>query len=303
MSGTVIWWSPVPVLFEPLDSPVRTSQKQSASGMKWFERWFNTDYLRLYSGRDEAEAERQVRATLHWWRWAVRRLPSSRPPASPETILDIATGSGRHRGAFSRALPESLVVGIDLSWELLTSAPPAQRVNSIRADMRSLPFAEHSFDLVSSYFTSFGYFDTDDEHAQLLAEWRRVTRPGGLLIIDYLNPIRTLAQLVPETRRELEGSPVTERRTYNTATRRLEKEITIGPPESGRRYLESVRLFGFAEMTALITGSGFEILASVENFELLDPEPGHHWTESGDRMIFLAANPLLPDRRPAGCEQ
>jgi SAM-dependent methyltransferase len=39
----------------------------------------------------------------------------------------------------------------------------------VRGDMRHLPFTDGSFDLVTSFFTSFGYFDSDDEDVKVLA--------------------------------------------------------------------------------------------------------------------------------------
>jgi len=44
----------------------------------------------------------------------------------------------------------------------------------VRGDMREIPFAADSFDLVVNLFTSFGYFDDDREHVRvLLAAVRR----------------------------------------------------------------------------------------------------------------------------------
>ena len=58
--------------------------------------------------------------------------------------------------------------------------------------MRTLPFDSATFDVVISWFTSFGYFD-DDENRRVLDEAQRVLKPGGRLAIE----INNLAELLP----------------------------------------------------------------------------------------------------------
>ena len=48
-------------------------------------------------------------------------------------------------------------------------------------------------DLTVSLFTSFGYFEHDEEHAAALREMVATLRPGGWFVIDFLNADRGAA--------------------------------------------------------------------------------------------------------------
>src|SRR5438105_12687804 len=107
----------------------------------WFEEWFGEDYLHIYQHRNETEAEGAIE--LIATNLAGRRI---------DTVLDLACGAGRH----TRVLRERWwTVGLDLSMPLLKIArKESSDAPYVRADMRELPFAESSFDLVVNLFTS-----------------------------------------------------------------------------------------------------------------------------------------------------
>ena len=122
----------------------------------WFEEWFGEDYLHIYQHRDETEAER-----------AIELIATNLAGRQIDTVLDLACGAGRH----TRVLRERWwTVGLDLSLALLRLARrESLEAPYVRADMRELPFADESFDLVVNLFTSFGYFEDDSEHVRVLA--------------------------------------------------------------------------------------------------------------------------------------
>src|SRR5699024_1650708 len=138
----------------------------------------------LYAHRDEDEAERHVD-------FVVAHLP-----ASPRAVLDLACGGGRHTAALRRRGYRAL--GVDLSLVLLAHSPSLPRV---AVDMRRLPFSDRSFDWVLNFFTSFGYFDDEEENFRVLAEMARTLSPGGGFLLDLLNLDVTLASLKEYERR------------------------------------------------------------------------------------------------------
>ena len=233
----------------------------------WFERWFNEDYLLVYPHRDQAEADRQVAAALTL--------------VSPTCLdcLDLGCGSGRHARALS-ALGKR-VSAIDLSLDLLRMASAGGKTGAkfIRSDIRQLPFRDHAFDLLTSFFTSFGYFADDHEHIATLSEWVRVLRPGGALFLDLPDRNATLERLEPVTVRTLkDGSTVTERRALSADSLRIEKSISIEGQQTTRRYQESVRLFTEEEILQLLDLGGFT-----------DPRRMRGVESFSDRMVVLAA--------------
>ena len=116
---------------------------------------------------------------------AIDLIATHLPGREIQAVLDLACGAGRH----SKPLCERWwTVGLDLSAALLRVARrEAPDAPYVRADMRVLPFADESFDLVVNLFTSFGYFEDDHEHARVLARVRDAMKPGGTFVIDFLN--------------------------------------------------------------------------------------------------------------------
>jgi SAM-dependent methyltransferase len=112
------------------------------------------------------------------------------------------------------------------------------------------------FDLVTSFFTSFGYFATFEEDVETLAQFVSVLKPGGFLFLDLINKGHLIKHLVAHDSRTLEGSEVEQ-------WRRLEgplsgpgavvvKEIEIRRPGGEtERYQERVRLYEPAAALAL----------------------------------------------------
>lgn len=102
-----------------------------------------------------------------------------------EALLDVGCGTGALLAAV-RAIPGARAVGADLSPEMLAVAharlePGTRRaaVALVAADALSLPFGDAAFDAVVS--SSVLHFVPDPRTA--LAEWRRVLRPGGRLVV------------------------------------------------------------------------------------------------------------------------
>ncbi|HWA16094.1 MAG TPA: class I SAM-dependent methyltransferase, partial [Gemmatimonadales bacterium] len=151
---------------------------------EWFEEWFGEEYLEVYPHRDIAEATRLVgllQRVLPWqagWR-----------------VLDCACGAGRHLQALQAA--GARAYGFDLSAVLLRRARTTLTAPLVRADLRHLPFRPGTMDLTVNLFTSFGYFNSDLEHEEALAEMLETVRDGGWFAIDFLHPDWVKRNLVP----------------------------------------------------------------------------------------------------------
>jgi SAM-dependent methyltransferase len=128
--------------------------------------------------------------------------------------------------------------------------------------MRGLPFAR-AFDAVTMFFTSFGYFGDDEENAAVIGEVARVLRPGGRMLLDYVNRDVVIETLVPESDETVEGNRVLSRRCITSDGKRVEKDVRMERPDGSRlTYTESVRLYSPDEMRGMVESAGFAI-ASV----------------------------------------
>jgi SAM-dependent methyltransferase len=214
---------------------------------EWFEEWFNDEYLALYPHRDEADAGRLVALLQDRIGWT-----------GSWRVLDVACGPGRH----ARAIEESgaRCIGLDLSMTLLRRAQSLTAAPLVRADMRRIPIRPRSMDLTLNLFTSFGYFDDDEQHRIALAEMAGTVRAGGWFAIDFLNAERVRDTLVPSERATLGGTPVRITRELVGNARFVRKRMEA---DDGRAWVERVRLFRPDELEAMLGESGIDV---VERF-------------------------------------
>jgi demethylmenaquinone methyltransferase/2-methoxy-6-polyprenyl-1,4-benzoquinol methylase len=124
----------------------------------------------------------------HLWKDKLVRESSVKPGMQ---ILDCATGTGDVAIRFKDAVgPSGRVVGIDFCQEMLDLGPAKAREAGLEvefqvADVKKLPFASESFDIVS---ISFGIRNVDGPQAGL-AEMIRVLKPGGTLrVLEFGQP-------------------------------------------------------------------------------------------------------------------
>jgi SAM-dependent methyltransferase len=202
---------------------------KGAALAEWFEAWFDEDYALLYAHRDAEEARQAVSQALR-----------VAPELAGGPVLDLGCGTGRHLEILRRANP--LAFGMDLSPALLRMAPAALRPWLLRGDMRTLPVREGSLAGICLWFTPFGYF-SDEQNRALMLRLGRLLRPGGVLVMDYMNAGLVARTLVSEDTVERAGVRVLSRRALEGD--RLVKRMTLVRLDTGetREALESVRLY------------------------------------------------------------
>ena len=212
---------------------------------EWFEQWFGEEYLRLYPHRDDDDAQRAV------------ALIAGAVELAGHRTLDLACGPGRH--AAHLVARGARVVGFDLSPALLARAHQrlGQGATLVRGDMRDLPFADASFDVVLNLFTSFGYFSEDTEHLGVLREAHRTLRPGGTMVLDYFNADLVRDGLVPEEQRVVGRQHVQIVRRVSEDNRFVIKEMRL--TGEGRSFVERVRLFTVRDLEEMLAKSGLGV--------------------------------------------
>ncbi|MCM3746762.1 class I SAM-dependent methyltransferase [Paenibacillus pasadenensis] len=245
---------------------------------EWFEKSFGDDYLIVYRHRNWKQAEQEV-----------AQLAARLDIQPGARIADIGCGMGRHSLALSRL--GYIVVGMDLSEALLEEANRQNsggEVEFVQGDMRKIPLEDEGFDAVVNLFTSFGYFERDEEHIEVLREIRRILKPGGRFLIDFLNPDQVRTSLVPESKRtdDSSGTLIMERRWIQDG--RVVKCIRLSDGEGGRvrEYTESVRLLDEDWFRSALLEAGL----------VLDAVSGGYGGEAYDRSASKRL--ILFGRRP-----
>lgn len=213
----------------------------------WFRDWFGREYLVLYPHRDRAEA-----------RQAVELLHAATGRESGARVLDLACGAGRHVVELRRMGYRA--TGLDLSMPMLVAARRSTDGAALaRGDMRHLPFRARAFDIVTSYFTSFGYFDDERDDLRVLREVRRILSRGGWFLLDFMNADHVVANLRRRDRQTVSGADVVQERRLAEGGRIVEKRISIGAVDSAtrREFVERVRLYRPEELGRMLETTGF----------------------------------------------
>ena len=113
---------------------------------------------------------------------------------SPDSLLDVATGTADLAIALAHRLPQARIVGIDLSEKMLAIGQEKVRrkhlepqIELLQGDAARLPFQDQVFDAVT---VAFGVRNFDDL-GQGLDEIRRVTPPDGrVTLLEFSLPER-----------------------------------------------------------------------------------------------------------------
>src|ERR1044072_6894000 len=160
----------------------------------WFKQWFDSSfYHQLYANRDEKEA-----ATF------IDELINELEPSMQSRMLDLGCGNGRH----SKYLASKgfSVTGIDLAASSIRQAKrwETEGLQFYRHDMR-VPFGRNSFEYVFNFFTSFGYFDDPSEDHKVVHNIYSALKPGGTLVMDYINSVHAEKKLVASEEKEIDG--------------------------------------------------------------------------------------------------
>lgn len=238
--------------------------------MAWYKEWFGTEYLDLYSHRNQGEAETHVRFVAEVF-----------ADSEPQAVLDLASGAGRHTQALRRLGIRAL--GVDLSLILLSEPP---RLPSVAADMCCLPFSQGVFDWVLNFFTSFGYFEDEDQNTQVLHEIHRVLAPEGRFLIDLFNRDFVVANLVPHEQQQREGYDVEIKRWFDPRTQRVNKRIRVhARHRKVQTFLESVRAYTRQEVEAALGVAGLTVDQLFGDFQ------GESFRSDSERLILVGHKP------------
>jgi demethylmenaquinone methyltransferase/2-methoxy-6-polyprenyl-1,4-benzoquinol methylase len=125
-----------------------------------------------------------------WRRKAIRQLESFHP----QSILDVATGTGDFALLAARMLKPRQIIGADISEGMMAigrqkvhAAGLDEMIQFRKEDSMNMSFADESFDAVTAAFGIRNFQNLD----QGLKEMCRVLRPGGhLSIVELTTPVR-----------------------------------------------------------------------------------------------------------------
>jgi len=236
---------------------------------QWFHSWFNSPYYhQLYHHRNHQEAE-------HF----IKNLYFLLTPAPGAKMLDIGCGRGRHALYLNKH--GFNVTGIDLSIASIQHAMQYENetLHFYVHDMRHL-YYYNNFDVALNLFTSFGYFETDEEHAEALKTFNKALKPGGVLVLDYFNVVKVQHKLVPDCITSVQN--VNFHIHKEIQGKKIIKAITFEEHNKTYNFKESVSVYGLDDFKRLFAQSGFGITGLYGDYDLDKFD-----ADSSDRLIFI----------------
>ena len=219
----------------------------------WFSKAFGAFYTEVYAHRDDNEARQHLPA--------ISKLANLRD--QPSSILDLGCGQGRYSHLLQNQGHH--VVGLDYSLELLNIAHQNYpELYLCKGNMLTLPF-KNKFDRVLSLFTSFGYFEKDEENIRVLQQIYQSLIPHGYLYLDFLNA--KLVQACDWTEKQLGTYSQISRKIIHKEQNRVEKQIRLYRNDKLKyEYSEFVKLYNFSWFEQQAQSTGFKLLNTFGNY-------------------------------------
>jgi demethylmenaquinone methyltransferase/2-methoxy-6-polyprenyl-1,4-benzoquinol methylase len=162
---------------------------------------------------------------------------------------DVCTGTGEMAALLSRLAPEGTAVyALDLTPPMIAQArqkPEAAQIRFTVADVKALPFADQSLDLITISFATRNINLSKDTLIQTFSEFRRLLRPGGRFVnLETSQPL----------------SPIV-RRGFHLYTRLFVRSIgtRVSGSKAGYAYLAHTmpRFYPAEELADLMRQAGF----------------------------------------------
>ncbi|WP_281635845.1 class I SAM-dependent methyltransferase [Flavobacterium marginilacus] len=250
------------------DSVNNKAQINPANPENWFASWFDSPYYHiLYKERNYREAQLFMDNLTHYL-----NLPEK------AKVLDLACGKGRHSIYLNQLGFD--VIGADLSENSIKEA----QINSNATlhfqvhDMREV--FEDKFDAIFNLFTSFGYFENDEDNLTTLKAIKESLSEYGFAVIDFMNVTNVLNNLVPEEVKHVDGIDFHIKRYLKDG--HIYKEIDFEDKDQKYHFTEKVKALTLKDFEEMMNEADIFLLDIFGDYKLKK----FHKTES-ERLIMI----------------
>jgi SAM-dependent methyltransferase len=227
---------------------------------EWFKDWFDTSFYHLlYNHRDFTEAESFIQNL-------VKHLGVN----VSSKVIDIGCGKGRHAKFLLQFGFE--VLGIDLSAESIASANQFSntKLSFKQADMRNV-YANEKFDLAVNLFSSFGYFEDDNEDKKVLSNMRTALKQGGTLVLDYMNPEKIIKEM--KIRDIVDKGEIQFHISKKIENSFIVKDIRFLADAQDFHFQERLKVIKPSQFKTMFIDTGFEVISLFGDYQLGSFDP------------------------------
>ena len=220
----------------------------------WYSSWFDTPYYHiLYKERDNNEAQKFM-----------ENLTSYLDIPEDGTILDLACGKGRH-SVYLNAIGYD-VTGVDLSPQSIAFAKQFEN-KTLHFDVHDMsnPYTQQ-FDAVFNLFTSFGYFENEEDNLNTIKAIKANLKNHGIGVIDFMNADFVVNNLIPENTKTVEGIDFNLHRYLENG--HIIKDISFEDESESYSFRESVKAFTLDDFKAMFQKANIQLLEVFGDYKL-----------------------------------
>ena len=235
----------------------------------WYTDWFNTPYYHiLYKERNDKDAQLFMKNITSFL-----KLPKT------THILDLPCGKGRH-SLFLNTLGYK-VTGGDLAENSIKSAKEFEN-DTLKFNIHDMryPF-NNTYDAIFNLFTSFGYFEDDNEDLLILKNFKQGLKKNGVFVFDFLNAEKVTLNLVPEETKTVDQITFHIKRKIKDGF--IFKNISFFADGKDQFYQEKVKYLDLDKMKNYFHKACFNITHVFGDYQLTPYE-----SKNSDRLIIIA---------------
>lgn len=230
------------------------TQNSKLETNNWFASWFDTPYYHiLYKDRNYREAQIFMDNLTHYL-----NLPEK------AKVLDLACGKGRHSIYLNQLGYD--VTGADLSENSIAEANKNanETLHFVVHDMRDS--YEEKFDAIFNLFTSFGYFEKEEDNLKTLIAIKESLSEYGFAVIDFMNSQQVIANLIPEETKEVDGIAFQIKRYELDGF--IIKEINFEDKGEKFHFTEKVKAYTLEDFQRMMNEAGIYLLDTFGDYKL-----------------------------------
>ncbi len=234
--------------------PIKREVNMTKETQHWYASWFDTPFYHvLYKDRDHNEAQVFMDNLTEYL-----NLPEG------GEILDLACGKGRH-SVYLNSLGYN-VTGVDLSENSIEYAKQFEN-DTLHFEVHDMckPYKKQ-FDAVFNLFTSFGYFENEEDNLKTIKAIKANINEFGFGVIDFMNSHYVIDNLVAENTKTVEGIDFKLNRSFKDGY--IVKDIYFSTEGDDFHFQERVRAFTLEDFEDLFEKAGVYLLDVFGDYKL-----------------------------------
>jgi SAM-dependent methyltransferase len=237
---------------------------------EWFEEWFDSPYYHiLYKNRDNKEAENFITNLINFLK-----------PSEESFFLDVACGKGRHSVYINKLGYK--VDGFDLSENSIQIAKELENdsLHFFTNDIRK-PLKLKAYDYAFNLFTSFGYFDENEDNQLSINSIADSLKDNGMLVLDFMNSNKTINNLNSSETKIIENLSFNINKSVDNGY--IIKNIQFDDNGNKYHFQEKVKAISLANFKTYFATANLKIEAIFGDYDLNPFDE-----DSSERLILIA---------------